>query len=58
MLDHETFEVKGAWEKNRVPQELSYNLWWHLATTRMITSEWGTLWAGALILTAALTPLL
>jgi selenium-binding protein 1 len=42
MLDHETFEVKGAWEKNRGPQFLSYDFWWHLGQDTMITSEWGT----------------
>ena len=33
-LDHETFEVKGAWEKDRGPQQLSYDFWWHLGQTR------------------------
>jgi methanethiol oxidase len=42
MLDHETFEVKGAWEKDRGPQFLSYDFWWHLGQDTMITSEWGT----------------
>ncbi len=42
MLDHETFEVKGAWEKDRGPQQLSYDFWWHLGHDTMITSEWGT----------------
>ncbi len=42
MLDHETFEVKGAWEKDRGPQNLSYDFWWHLGHDTMITSEWGT----------------
>ena len=42
MLDHETFEVKGAWEKDRGPQQLSYDFWWHLGQDTMITSEWGT----------------
>jgi len=42
VLDHETFEVKGAWEKDRGPQELSYDFWWHLGYDTMITSEWGT----------------
>ena len=41
-LDHETFEVKGAWEKDRGPQQLSYDFWWHLGQDTMITSEWGT----------------
>jgi methanethiol oxidase len=42
MLDHESFEVKGAWERDRGPQVLSYDFWWHLAEDTMITSEWGT----------------
>jgi methanethiol oxidase len=42
MLDHETFEVKGRWEKDRGPQNLSYDFWWHLGQDTMITSEWGT----------------
>ena len=42
MLDHETFEVKGAWEKQRGPQRLAYDFWWHLGQDTMITSEWGT----------------
>jgi methanethiol oxidase len=42
MLDHETFEVKGRWEKDRGPQELAYDFWWHLGHDVMITSEWGT----------------
>ena len=42
MLDHETFEVKGAWEKQRGPQSLAYDFWWHLGQDTMITSEWGT----------------
>ena len=42
MLDHETFEVKGAWERDRGPQHLAYDFWWHLGHDTMITSEWGT----------------
>jgi len=42
VLDHETFEVKGRWEKDRGPQNLSYDFWWHLGHDTMITSEWGT----------------
>jgi selenium-binding protein 1 len=42
MLDHETFELKGAWEKARGPQHLAYDFWWHLGQDTMITSEWGT----------------
>ena len=42
MLDPETFELKGQWEKERGPQYLSYDFWWHLGHDTMITSEWGT----------------
>src|SRR5215212_6717774 len=42
VLDHETFEVKGRWEKDRGPQHLAYDFWWHLGHDTMITSEWGT----------------
>ena len=42
MLDHDTFEVKGRWEKQRGPQNLAYDFWWHLGHDVMITSEWGT----------------
>jgi selenium-binding protein 1 len=42
LLDHDTFEVKGAWEKDRGPQELAYDFWWHLTHDTVITSEWGT----------------
>lgn len=42
VLDHETFDVKGAWEMDRGPQYLAYDFWWHLGHDTMITSEWGT----------------
>ena len=42
VLDHETFEVRGAWERERGPQNLAYDFWWHLGQEVMITSEWGT----------------
>ena len=42
VLDPETFEIKGKWEKDRGPQQLSYDFWWHLGHDTMITSEWGT----------------
>ena len=41
-IDHETFDVKGAWERDRGPQQLAYDFWWHLGEDTMITSEWGT----------------
>ena len=42
VLDHETFEVKGAWEHDRGSQQLAYDFWWHITRNTMITSEWGT----------------
>jgi selenium-binding protein 1 len=42
VMDHKTFEVKGAWEKDRGSQQLAYDFWWHLTHDIMITSEWGT----------------
>jgi selenium-binding protein 1 len=42
VLDHETFELKGRWEKARGPQHLAYDFSWHLGYDTMITSEWGT----------------
>ena len=42
VLDPETFEIKGAWERERGPQYLAYDFWWHLGHDTMITSEWGT----------------
>ncbi len=41
-LDHDNFEVRGAWESDRGDQYLSYDFWWHLGHDTMITSEWGT----------------
>ena len=40
VLDPETFEIKGRWEKDRGPQHLSHDFWWHLGHDTMITSEW------------------
>jgi len=42
VLDHDTFDVKGAWEMDRGPQKLAYDFAWHLGQDTMITSEWGT----------------
>jgi selenium-binding protein 1 len=42
VMDHETFEIKGAWEKDRGEQYLSYDFAWHLGHDTMVTSEWGT----------------
>jgi selenium-binding protein 1 len=42
VLDHETFDVKRAWEGDRGPQYLAYDFWWHLGQDTLISSEWGT----------------
>ena len=42
VMDPETFEIKGRWERERGPQYLAYDFWWHLGHDTMITSEWGT----------------
>ena len=42
LLDHETFEVLRAWETDRGPQHLAYDVWWHLNHNVAVTSEWGT----------------
>ena len=42
ILDPETFDVRGAWELDRGPQQLAYDVWWHLGLDTMITSTWGT----------------
>jgi selenium-binding protein 1 len=42
MLDHDSFDVIGPWEKERGPQHLSYDFFWHLGHDTMVTSEWGT----------------
>ena len=42
VMDPETFELKGQWEKERGNQVLSYDFGWHLGQDTLITSEWGT----------------
>lgn len=42
LLDHNTFEVIGAWETDRGPQRMAYDAWWHLNRNVLISSEWGT----------------
>ena len=42
LLDHDTFEVVGAWELDRGEQFFGYDVWWHLNHDTVITSEWGT----------------
>ncbi len=42
VLDHENFDIVGAWEQDRGPQYLAYDFYWHLGHDTIITSEWGT----------------
>jgi len=42
LLDHETFDVVGAWEHDRGEQFFAYDVWWHLNYDTVITSEWAT----------------
>jgi selenium-binding protein 1 len=42
LLDHDSFDVIGAWELDRGDQYLGYDVWWHLDHDTVITSEWGT----------------
>jgi selenium-binding protein 1 len=42
LIDHDTFEVIGPWEKDRGDQFFGYDVWWHLNENVGITSEWGT----------------
>jgi selenium-binding protein 1 len=42
VLDHESFDIVGAWEQDRGPQYLAYDFYWHLGHDTIITSEWGT----------------
>ncbi|MFB7220089.1 selenium-binding protein SBP56-related protein [Streptomyces sp. NPDC056227] len=42
LLDHESFEVLRAWESDRGPQRLAYDVWWHLRQNIAVTSEWGS----------------
>ena len=42
VLDHETFEPSGPWERDRGPQYLAYDFAWHLGHDALVTSEWGT----------------
>ena len=42
LIDHDTFEVTGAWETDRGDQFFAYDVWWHLNDDVAITSEWAT----------------
>jgi len=42
LLDHDTFDVIGAWERDRGDQYFGYDVWWHLDHDTVVTSEWAT----------------
>jgi methanethiol oxidase len=42
LLDHESFDVIGAWELDRDEQFFAYDVWWHLRHDTVITSEFAT----------------
>ena len=42
VMDPQTFDIRGQWEIDRGPQQLAYDVWWHLGLDTMITSTWGT----------------
>ena len=42
LIDHDTFEVTGAWETDRGEQYFAYDVWWHLNEDVAVTSEWAT----------------
>ena len=39
LIDHDTFEVTGAWETDRGEQRFAYDVWWHLNHDVAITSK-------------------
>jgi selenium-binding protein 1 len=42
LVDHDSFEVIGAWEADRGEQFFAYDVWWHLNHDTVVTSEWAT----------------
>ena len=42
VLDHDSFEPRRAWERERGPQHLAYDFAWHMGHETTVTSEWGT----------------
>lgn len=39
-MDHDDFHVTGQWERDRGPQALAYDFWWHVGERVLIASEW------------------
>jgi len=42
LLDHDSFDVIGPWERDRGDQYFGYDVWWHLDHDTVVTSEWAT----------------
>jgi selenium-binding protein 1 len=42
VLDRQTFDIKGPWERYRGPQYFACDFTWHPDFDAMVTSEWGT----------------
>ena len=42
VLDQDTFDLQGRWERDRGAQYLAYGSAWHPAHGTLLTSEWGT----------------
>lgn len=42
VMDPDNFDIRGQWETDRGPQQLAYDVWWHLGLDTMVTSTWGT----------------
>ncbi|MDA8052411.1 MAG: selenium-binding protein [Rhodospirillales bacterium] len=41
LLDCESFEIRGRWEMERGPQQMSYDFWWNIPHDYLVSSEWG-----------------
>jgi selenium-binding protein 1 len=42
LLDHESYDPIGPWERERGPQQMAYDVWWNFGPGVVLTSEWGT----------------
>jgi selenium-binding protein 1 len=42
LLDHDSYDPIGAWEADRGPQYLAYDVAWQPGPGLVVTSEWGT----------------
>ena len=40
LMDCESFDIIGAWEKDHGPQQLGYDFWWHRNENIGVSSEW------------------